>query len=124
MAGSRRLTPKALAICCRGFGLEHDQDSLQDWADTEGAAFLSDLFAELDCGDPCLHRRRESHMKLVSRMAGTVMLLNFPFREGWCDEHRGEGTSRRHRPSGHFNKDLLFPSEQMFVVEYYKSWTC
>ena len=22
------------------------------------------------------------------------------------------------------NKDLLFPSEQMFVVEYYKSWTC
>ena len=30
------------------------------------------------------------------------------------------------RPAGRLitNKDLLFPSEQMFVVEYYKSWTC
>ena len=109
MAGSRRLTPEALALFYHEFGIEHHKDSLQDWADTEGAAFLSDLFAELDCGDPCLHRRRESHMKLVSCMAGTVMLLNFPFREGWCDENR-EGTSRRHRPSGHFNKVLLFRS--------------
>ena len=97
MAGSRRLTPEAPALFYREFGIEHHKDSLQDWADTEGAAFLSDLFAELDCGDPCLHRRRESHMKLVSRMAGTVMLLNFPFRECWCDENR-VGTSRRHRP--------------------------
>ena len=51
MAGSRRLTPEALAIFCREFGIEHHKDSLQDLADTEGAAFLSDLFAELDCGE-------------------------------------------------------------------------